>query len=120
MDGSWSITVTAAQPDSTVARPAAEVRAQGVRSASATAQAGDKKVYAEFEALMLQNLLDAAMPKSMESLFGKGAGGSLWRSKLLEQIGRSIAERGDFKLLGDVAGPQPRGDVVMQQSEPTK
>ena len=117
MDGSWSTTITAVQSADTTSRAAPEIKAPRL----ASVPKADDKVYAEFEALMLQNLLDAAMPKSMESLFGEGAGGSLWRSKLLEQIGRSIAERGDFRLLGDPASlSHGRSDVSLQPSKLAK
>lgn len=100
MDSGWSITQITASADA--ARSAAVPVREVLLDRAATANTPDRdarRVSTEFEAMVLQNLLDTALPKSMDKLFGGGAGGSLWRSTLLEHVGRMMAERGDLQLI---------------------
>lgn len=51
-------------------------------------------VYVQFEAVLLQNMVDSMMPKDSEAMFGKGTAGEMWRSMLSEKIAAEIARSG--------------------------
>ena len=71
---------------------------QTVRAADGKAQADS---WAEFEAMALQSLLNASMPKDMGKMFGSGAAGKFWRSTLVEHVSRMIVEGGHLNLFDD-------------------
>ena len=100
MDSGWSIPQISTSPDAArVASAQAHDVSASPSPVAGTSDAEARRVSTEFEAMVLQNLLDTALPKSMDKLFGGGAGGSLWRSTLLEHVGRMMAERGDLQLI---------------------
>lgn len=104
MDSGWAITrVTSATDAAGMAQATARDVPVGRSTITGKSSSEAKDVSTEFEAMVLQNLLDTALPKSMDKLFGGGAGGSLWRSTLLEHVGRMMAERGDLQLIGQAS-----------------
>jgi hypothetical protein len=52
----------------------------------------------KFEAFVIQSCLETILPKSEDGVFGSGAGASVWRSMVAEQIGDQIAKAGGFGL----------------------
>ena len=109
MDSGWSITQITTSSDAVRTAKAQARDVSANRSPVAPgSDAEARRVSAEFEAMVLQNLLDTAMPKSMDKLFGGGAGGSLWRSTLLEHVGRMMAERGDLQLIDQATSDRIR------------
>jgi len=52
----------------------------------------------EFEAFVLQVVMEQLLPQSSQVLFGSGSAGSVWRSMLAEAVSRQIAERGDLGI----------------------
>lgn len=67
-------------PRATEARPAAD------------------KAHRDFEAMVLANLLQAAMPEDGAALFGEGTAGSVWKSMLVEQIANQMAKSGGIGI----------------------
>ena len=83
------------------------MQSDGVRALDRDTQAAK---WAEFEAMALQTLLNASMPKDMGKMFGSGAAGKFWRSTLVEHVSRMIVEGGHLNLLDDAvktAGTDP-------------
>lgn len=52
----------------------------------------------KFEALMLQQFVEAMMPDDAEDVYGKGTAGSIWKSMLAEQIGRQVVSAGGIGI----------------------
>ena len=96
---------------------AADVRHAGpttpTRSASFRAQASptdgsDKMsdVHVQFEALLLQNMVEAMLPKDSDALMGSGTAGNIWKSMLAEKIAEQIARSGEIGIAKQIAsGP---------------
>jgi hypothetical protein len=92
--------LAASDPAGSVARPRSAV----TRSAAPTDQ---KKTYREFEAFVLQSFIQPMMPKSSSQVFGSGTAGEVWKSMLVEQMGREFARNGGIGIaasLGDRSG----------------
>jgi len=49
-----------------------------------------------FEAMMLQNMLGAMLPKNAQSVFGKGTAGDMWKSMLSQQLAETLAAGHQF------------------------
>ncbi len=97
----WQTSLTievSAVSNSNTRRTASVTQSDGVRAPDRDAQAAK---WTEFEAMALQMLLNASMPKDMGKMFGSGAAGKFWRSTLVEHVSRMIVESGQLNLLDD-------------------
>jgi hypothetical protein len=56
------------------------------------------KAARELETLLLQQMIEAMLPKEGDSAFGKGTAGSVWRSMLAEHVARNVASSGQVGL----------------------
>jgi len=64
-------------------------------SADATRASGKAKdVAQQFEAIYLRQMLDAALPKDSESLFGEGTSGTMWRSMFADTLATTLSKSG--------------------------
>ncbi len=81
---------------SAVSTNAGHAAPAAVSSSSAINGSPERKsdVYVQFEAVLLQNMVDSMMPKDTEAMFGKGTAGEMWRSMLSEKIAAEIARSG--------------------------
>jgi Rod binding domain-containing protein len=55
--------------------------------------------------MILRNFVEAMLPKSAETVYGKGLAGDMWKSMMAEQVANVVAQRGGVgiadRLLGD-------------------
>lgn len=70
---------------------------------SATSAAEKKDVYTQFEALLLQNMVESMMPEDTEALMGSGTAGMVWKSMLAEKIAAEIARSSVIGIAKQVA-----------------
>jgi hypothetical protein len=99
-ESSWSSEVRRAGTETTTS--AAHI------SRAAVTEAPDKKseVHIQFEALLLQNMVEAMMPEDSEALMGSGLAGKMWKSMLAEKIAAEIARNGTIGIAKQIAsGP---------------
>ena len=97
---SWSADVRRASPDTT--RSAAYVARAPMTDSSEKAS----EVHVQFEALLLQNMVEAMMPEDSEALMGSGTAGKMWKSMLAEKIAAEIARTGTLGIAKQLAsGP---------------
>jgi hypothetical protein len=105
-----------AQPDDSASAWSTDVRHAGTptsRSArfispSSTTDGSEQKsdVHVQFEALLLQNMIEAMLPKDTEALMGSGTAGNVWKSMLAEKIAAEIARTGTIGIAKQIAsGP---------------
>lgn len=59
--------------------------------------------YVQFEALLLQNTVEAMMPKDSEAMFGSGTAGMIWKSMLAEKVAAEIARTGTLGIAKQIA-----------------
>lgn len=59
--------------------------------------------YVQFEALLLQNMVETMMPKDSESMFGSGTAGMIWKSMLAEKVAAEIARTGALGIAKQIA-----------------
>ncbi len=52
----------------------------------------------QFEALVLQQMVETMLPDDAQAVFGEGTAGSIWKSFLAEEIGKQIAQAGGIGL----------------------
>ena len=64
------------------------------------------EVYVQFEAVLLQNMVENMMPKDSEAMFGSGTAASMWKSMLAEKISAEIARAGTVGLAKQIAAGQ--------------
>ena len=57
----------------------------------------ETKAYRNFEALVLQNLVQNMLPDS-EEFFGEGTAGMIWKSMLADQLGADLAKKVDLGI----------------------
>jgi hypothetical protein len=69
----------------------------------ATETSDAAKVFQSFEAMALATMIEAAMPKQGDAIFGSGTAGSAWKSMLAEQIGIQMAEAGGIGMARQLA-----------------
>lgn len=71
-------------------------------------QTSDKEaeVYTQFEAVLLQNMVEEMMPKDSEAMFGSGTAGNMWKSMLAEKIAEQIAKSGALGIAEQIAAGQ--------------
>ena len=119
MSGQVSGTASASAPQSDPASESAwsaEVRHAGtatsrsarVISPSRSTDGSEQKsdVHVQFEALLLQNMIEAMLPKDTEALMGSGTAGTIWKSMLAEKIAAEIARTGTIGIAKQIAsGP---------------
>ncbi len=94
---------------------AGTTRAASVPNPESTKEGADKKsdVYVQFEAVLLQNMIESMMPQDYESMFGTGTAGSIWKSMLAEKIAVEIARSGTIGIAKQVsAGPAATSAVT--------
>lgn len=74
-----------------------------------SAPAGSEKtsdVYVQFEAVLLQNMIEAMMPEHAEAMLGSGIAGKMWKSMLAEKLAAEIARTGTLGIAKQIAaGP---------------
>jgi hypothetical protein len=63
-------------------------------------------VYVQFEALLLQNMVEAMMPQDSESMFGSGTAGGMWKSMLAEKVAAEIARSGATGIAKQMAAAE--------------
>lgn len=59
--------------------------------------------YQQFEAMVLQNFVEAMLPQSSENYFGEGTSGEIWKGMMAEQLGRVLAEGGGVGIAESIA-----------------
>jgi len=64
------------------------------------------EVYVQFEAVLLQNMVENMMPKDSEAMFGSGTAGGIWKSMLAEKISAEIARAGTVGIAKQIASAQ--------------
>ena len=57
-----------------------------------------KDVAQQFEAVYLRQMIDAAMPKDSESLFGEGTSGTMWRSMMTDSLATALSKTGTLGI----------------------
>ncbi|MER2249340.1 rod-binding protein [Methylorubrum podarium] len=62
-----------------------------------TARSGAADPYKKFEGQVIQQFVEAMLPKA-ETVFGKGNAGGIWKSMLAEQLGQQIAQTGGIGI----------------------
>ncbi len=62
-----------------------------------------KNPYVQFEALMLQKMVEEMMPQDSEAVFGSGTAGKIWKSMMAEHIATEIAETGALGIAKQIA-----------------
>jgi hypothetical protein len=66
------------------------------------------KAFQSFEAMALATMIEAAMPKDGDTIFGSGTAGSAWKSMLAQQIGVQMAEAGGIGMAEQLASSAAR------------
>lgn len=81
------------------ARPATFVSPAGATDGSSN----KNSAYVQFEALLLQNMIEAMMPEDSEAVFGSGTAGKVWKSMLAEKVAAEIARTGSLGIAKQIA-----------------
>ena len=58
----------------------------------------ETKAANELETLLLQQMIEAMLPKSDGPVFGKGTAGAVWRSMMAEHVARQVTASGEINL----------------------
>lgn len=66
----------------------------------------ESDVYTQFEAVLLQNMVEEMMPKDSQAMFGSGTAGNMWKSMLAEKIAEQIAKSGALGIAEQIAAGQ--------------
>lgn len=69
-------------------------------------------VYVQFEAVLLQNMVESMMPSDSEAMFGSGTAGSMWKSMLAEKVAAEIARSGTIGIAKQVAAGEAARSAV--------
>jgi hypothetical protein len=81
--------------------------AKFVASAAPTDGSSKKNsAYVQFEALLLQNMIEAMMPEHAEAVFGSGTAGNVWKSMLAEKVAAEIARAGPLGIAKEIAAAE--------------
>jgi len=86
-----------------------------VTSPSDPSNPADKKseVYTQFEAVLLQNMIETMMPKDSEAMFGSGTAGQIWKSMLSEKVAAEIARSGALGIAKEIEkGPHASSAIA--------
>ncbi|GAA0274064.1 hypothetical protein LNAOJCKE_4494 [Methylorubrum aminovorans] len=67
--------------------------------------------YRKFEGQVIQQFVEAMLPKA-ETVFGKGNAGGIWKSMLSEQIGQQIAKTGGIGIARMLNPAHPTGNTT--------
>lgn len=96
------------------------VRASQSAPSTRAAAASDKKsdVYIQFEAVLLQNMVEAMMPSDTEALMGSGTAGQVWKSMLAEKIAAEIARSGVLGIAKQVAAGEAAATAATAPTRP--
>lgn len=92
-----------------VRRAAANTSRPAKLVASAVPTDGSSKknsAYVQFEALLLQNMIEAMMPENAEAVFGSGTAGNVWKSMLAEKVAAEIARAGPLGIAKEIAAAE--------------
>lgn len=91
-------------------------RSAQLSTSTSTKEAPDKKseVYVQFEAVLLQNMVEAMMPEDSQAMFGSGTAGNIWKSMLAEKVAAEIARSGVIGIAKQVAG----AEAAVQAAKP--
>lgn len=95
-----------------------------------TRPASEPKAYAQFEAMVLQTFFESILPKEMDTFYGGGLSGDMWRSMLAQELGQALARDGGIgiseRILKDhyfidgkavpVAGVSSAAEEALQQA----
>ncbi len=79
-----------------------------IRTSDGTPGGAGKKAgpYVEFEAMLLQTMIESMMPEDAEAVYGSGTAGKVWKSMLAEKIAAEIARTGTLGIAKQIAaGP---------------
>lgn len=76
-----------------------------------TARTGAADPYRKFEGQVIQQFVEAMLPKA-ETVFGKGNAGGIWKSMLSEQIGQQIAKTGGIGIARMLNAAHPTGTTA--------
>ncbi len=81
-----------------------------------------KDPYVQFEALLLQNMIEAMMPDESVAVFGSGTAGKVWKSMLAEKVALEIAETGELGIAKQLAADRAAtaAAIASSPSTPTK
>lgn len=69
-------------------------------------------VYVQFEAVLLQNMVETMMPSDSDAMFGSGTAGSMWKSMLAEKVAAEIARSGTIGIAKQVAAGEAARTAV--------
>ena len=58
----------------------------------------------QFEGFVLRSFIESMLPSEDSDFYGKGTAGSIWRSKMAEEIGNEIAKGGGIGIADTIAG----------------
>jgi hypothetical protein len=121
-------TEQSAPPDESVADWTTQIRAAGTGTyrpagpshASSTKEVPDKKseVYVQFEAVLLQNMVESMMPEDSQAMFGSGTAGSVWKSMLAEKVAAEIARSGVIGIAKQVAAAEAASQAAKPAGRP--
>lgn len=70
------------------------------------ASSKEAEAYTQFEAVLLQNMVEGMMPKDSDAMFGSGTAGNMWKSMLAEKIAEQIARSGTLGIAKQIAAGQ--------------
>lgn len=91
-------------------RPASAPDGAAWRSALAGAEAGGSDRQAagmaalsRFEAVVLQNFIEAMLPDDASSVYGEGLSGEMWKSMMSEKIAEEFASQGGLGIAERIA-----------------
>jgi hypothetical protein len=78
---------------------------QGGSSRMGTIEATGTKnsAYMQFEAVLLQNMIEAMMPEDDSAVYGSGTAGSVWKSMMAEKVATEIARTGRLGIAKQIA-----------------
>jgi hypothetical protein len=121
-------TEQSAPPSDPVADWTTQIRAAGAGTyraaapshASSVKEAPDKKseVYVQFEAVLLQNMVESMMPEDSQAMFGSGTAGSVWKSMLAEKVAAEIARSGVIGIAKQVAAAEAASQAAKPAGRP--
>jgi len=74
-------------------------------------KAGKNKVYEKFEAVFLQNFIEAMLPKD-EEIFGDAASADISRSMMAEQLAQQMAKTDKLGIVSKVLAAHPLGGSI--------
>jgi peptidoglycan hydrolase FlgJ len=107
-----SVLSTGSLPSDTASDWEAQVRLASANASRASTPAAipratdraDKPAdaYVQFEAVLLQNMVESMLPQDSE-MFGSGTAGNVWKSMLAEKVAAEIARTGSLGIAKQIA-----------------